>query len=121
MLEHLNSLACLVMLLCMFPVASLASPYRQPWHAALILLIGAGFSLQVMSPWVDWLPQPAWQTDLLHVAQAVAVLVWRRRIWLFIRSEFERPTAAHPHRRTSDLRPMRVEDMREVHGKGTVK
>lgn len=118
MLEHLNSLACLLMLLGLFPVASLASPREHPGHVILILLVGMAFALQVIGPYVDWLPPTVWQTSLLHILQATVVLIWRQRLWLFIRSELVEPPLKHPLRRLSDIETLGMTDLNQVHGKG---
>lgn len=118
MLDYVNSIACAFLLACMLPAASLVSPARHPWHVALMLFVEFALFLQIVGPWVGWLETAAWHTSLLHGLQAVGVVVWRRRIWLFVRAEFDDGQHPHPMRRIEDMFALEVEVLERIHGRG---
>ena len=116
MLEFLNSAACAVLMLCTMPVATLMSN-RGFWAQRLSLaVVDFALFLQVVNPWVGWVPSPVWSCVSLHVASAGMVLAWWPEVWLFVRTKFEPVESDAPKRRVSDFAPLNENDFGHVRG-----
>lgn len=102
--EYLNSAACAVLLACMFPVAAVADPRRHPAWVILMVVVEVMLCMNIIAPFLSWPIAVGWPTASLHVAQAVCIVVLRKRFWLFVRAEFGDTHTQHQMRRVDDLR-----------------
>lgn len=102
MLEMLNAVACSVIFAYCF-IASVRMPSRGMWLNRLVLwVVTFSLMLQMMGPWADWVPKPAWQSVLLHACLALALIVWRHEALAFVRCKFTLPPGEEPRRRVTD-------------------
>lgn len=109
MLIHLpdlvNAIACLVLMCCLVPVANIISPRKHGWYTALVIAVSLVL-LQCFLEFFDPDSQPLpWSVALLHALWAAALLVCRRRAWLFVKVELGSDRRhPHPARRADDIK-----------------
>lgn len=100
--ELINSFACMVLSVGLLAVAHLVSAWRNPLHAAWILMADVMLFAQSAAPFLGWSPA-TWLTALTTSFLAVSSILLRKRIWQFARLELGDIESAHPIRRTKDL------------------
>lgn len=108
LLEYANSLACVVGLVSLMPVATLVGPTKHPVHAALLIALAIALYFQISAPWAEYPPTTVWHTSVLHVLLALSLLVpkWRHTMWLIVRVELGDEHEHAPVRRVSDIERM---------------
>lgn len=102
MLEYLNSAACLALMLYSLPIA-MTIGNRGLWLERLsICAVQFGLFLRMTNPWADWTAPATWTEVYLNVAAVILLTVWRRRVWIFVRSYLAPASELGQKRRRSD-------------------
>lgn len=104
MLDLINSLACLVLLVLMAPVAKTMhhSHYWGQRIAFTIFVVVLG--LQVAGPIYDWLPEANYLQTLFNLIAVAVVISARTEIMKFVRLTIGTAVVAgHPTRRATDI------------------
>lgn len=118
MLDLLNAAACAVVFVYCF-IASVRMPGRGMWPKRLVIwVVTFSLGIQMMGPWADWVPKPAWQSVLFHVCLALALVVWRREAMAFVHCKFSIPDEAQvqPKRRVTDWAELHPDQAAKVSG-----
>jgi hypothetical protein len=102
----LDALSCIVMMLCLVPVAAIISPREHGWYTAATLAVSLMLLVQFLSLFdPESLPVP-WATASFHAVAAMVVLGARKRMWLFVRVELGAAAQRNERRRTTDVEGM---------------
>lgn len=116
MLETLNTIACTVMLVYLLYAAwKMPGGLHMPLHKLAVWFLSSMLGFQCAAPFSDEISQPIWHGQLLHVAFAVLLLVWRKEALAFIACKF---TAKPRVPRQSDLPYLAPDEMAKVRGRG---
>jgi hypothetical protein len=120
MLEYLNAAACSLLLVYCLPVATvMETPHRWALWPVFVAVVVA-LTVQIIDPFATWVPEIGWPAEVLNIAMALMLTMWRKEAMLFIRCRLgpETEPPRHPMRRLSDLRELTHAQAAQVRGRG---
>ena len=119
MLEYLNAAACFVLLAYCVPVAAVMETQHRWALWAIFVAVVVALAVQVIDPFASWVPAVGWPAVVLNVAMSIALTIWRKEAWMFMRCRLGPPESEiHPFRRVSDMRDLDFGDAMRVRGQG---
>lgn len=90
-LAYVNSIACVVLLGYIVPVAHIIDAHQNWGHRLALWLMTVALGLDAMTPFVGFLPPVPWTSFSLNVIASIAATVWRHEIWIFLRAQMHVP------------------------------
>lgn len=90
-LAYTNSVACVVLLGYIVPIAHLIDASQYWGHRVALWLMTMALGLDAMTPFVNFLPPVPWTSFALNVMACLAATAWRREIWEFLRAQLRVP------------------------------
>jgi hypothetical protein len=116
MLDLLTLLAAITLLFYALYASEKLVPRNRPLETAALWVLCAMIGAVGASPWNKWLPDASWPSDVLVIALAVIVTVWRKEAAVFVQCKFGGGETDHPVRRRSDFVPFDASDMHHAKG-----
>lgn len=94
----------LLLLYTVYAVSRLV-PREHPREAFVLNILAFVVGIIGVSPWNPWLPRAPWTAQLLIIAIAAIITIWRREAATFVRCKFEHGAEKdHPIRRREDFK-----------------
>lgn len=109
MLDLLSLIAAIFLIICAGYGVSFLSVRRNPLESTSLVVLAFLVGM-------SGAPRSDWPGQMLVVAIAVIVIVWRKEAENFVRCRYGAPDPEHPSRRRSDFSKLDTVDMKSVTG-----
>jgi hypothetical protein len=87
--DLIDAISCLVLMMYLVPVAALVSFRAHLGYAVLVVVLAFVLLVNFLAPFgiTSDVAHARWEAAALHTVFAIAITVFRRRLWIYVRME----------------------------------